>query len=178
MLHTIISYLSRFSRLVLLTFAFVVVLILVLFTINSATDDDISEVNDSAISAPAPESEVTTEQNLTYDETTGESLVIINKSSGATSTDTSGNPQTFTANSIDLDSGDTVTIVTTDSETQAALEAELENGHVSSTRTTLPSTGPASTIATALGLMALTGVGIAYERSKKNLSLGLLQINR
>lgn len=179
MLHTIVSYLSRFSRLALLTFMFAIVLILALLTINSAINDDASEVGDAVVDTPALESEVAAEQNLTYDEAaSGKSLVIINESNSATSTDLSGNPQTFIADSVDLDSGDTVIISTAAEDTQAALAEELANGHVSSTSTTLPSTGPASTIATALGLMALTGVGIAYVRSKKNLSLGLLQINR
>lgn len=180
MLHTLISYLSRFSRLVLLTFAFVVVLILVLFTINSATDNDTGSVDDSAISSSSQEEAVTTDQNYTYDESSSEqSLVIINAGSAATSTDAStGNPQAFTANSIDLDSGDTITVVTTDAASQAALEAELESGHVSSTSTSLPSTGLGSTVAAAIGLMALSAVFVSYARSRKNLSYELLEINR
>ncbi len=175
MLHTIISYLSRFSRLALLTFALVMVLILLLLTVNSATNNNDQTNNDSAIGLPAAEDEVTVENGLTYDESSSnDSLVIINSGSAANSTDPStGNPQSFTANSIDLDSGDTITVITTDETTQAALEAELENGHVSSTSTTLPSTGISSAAATALGLMALSAVFVSYGRSRKDLTYEL-----
>lgn len=184
MLHTLISYLSRFSRLVLLTFALVVVLILVLFTIDSASDNDSTSVDSSTGSSSSEEGEVATEQSYTYDQTTDETstepaLVVINSGSAANSTDTAtGNPQSFTANTIDLDSGDTITVITTDESTQAALEAGLEGGHVSSTSTNLPSTGIGSTVAAALGLMAITAAGAGFMRSKKNLSYELLEFNR
>ncbi len=176
MLHTLISYLSRFSRLVLLTFAFVVILILVLFTIDSATNEDTSTV-DSAISASISEGEIAANQNFTYDESPDKkSLVIINTSSASISTDTvTGNPQTFIANTINLDSDDTITIITTNDGTSPV---EEDTGFVSSTITTLPNTGISSTATVVIGLMALSAGVASYLRSKKNLSYELLEANR
>ncbi len=177
MLHTIISYLSRFNRLALLAFALVVVLILVLFTVNSATETNKQETSDSTTSASTQEDGVVADQNQANVEqaSTDESLVVISESSAANSTNTSsGSPQAFTANTLDLDSDELVVVAVGD----GSQLAEDQEGHVSSTSTNLPSTGVSSVVATVVGLMVVS-VGVAsYTRSKKNLTYELLEINR
>ncbi len=142
MFHTLVSYLSRFTKFFVLAFIVAFVLAVVLFTIRFAENDDATTV-DSPISAPIAEDEaVATEEEV--------------------------------ASAIDLDSADTAVVVTTGTDTPAGEDA----GFVSSTMTTLPSTGIGSMVATTLGFVVLSAGTVSYFRSRKTLSAELLEANR
>lgn len=167
MFNTLMSYLSRFSGMLMLIFAIVVVLILTILTVNTATNTSDSEVSVTQEEQPASTDEIT------YDGTSSETeLVIVSEGDRLATIDAEGNPQSLGANSINLDSSDSVTITTVDSETDSE-----STGSVNSDA--LPNTGIGEVVLTSLiAIILLSYLIYNYITSRQTLQLQLLENNR